>query len=398
MKIAIFHNLPSGGAKRTLFEQVKGLANNHQVDVYSLATADSDFLDVSKYARVISVPFQPLQLFKQPFRRLNQINRSLDIIRLRSLERKLADRIDNDKYDVVLVHPCQFTISPALIQFLNTPVVYYSQDVNRYLYDPNIKRPYFKRQSMRAYFDRVDPLPKIYYWLMDRDDRLSRLSCDVYLTNSYFIRESSIRIYGRAPSVCYHGVDTNLFKPLTLERKYQVLSVGSVTPNKGYDFIIQSLSTIPDNQRPPLIIVANSENLDEKLYLEQLATNLGVDVRFTTLITDESLIHQYEESTLTVYAPIMESFGLVPLESMACGTPVVGIAEGGIRETIQHGVNGLLIDRDPVLFGEAILHLLNHDKFAQRLGTQGRDIVVKNWNWEKAINTLERYLRIAISQ
>lgn len=397
MRIALFHNLPSGGAKRTVFEQVKWLAKKNQVHVYALETANRDFLKESSDTIVFSIPFQPLPLFQKPFRRLNQINRSLDLIRLRSLERKLAAQIDNDSYDVVLVHPCQFTISPALIQFLNTPVVYYSHDLNRYLYDPKIERPYHKRQSMRAHLDRIDPLPNIYYWLMDREDRLSRLNCDVYLTNSYFIRESSYRIYGRAPSVCYHGVDTNIFKPLTLDRKYQVISVGSVTPPKGYDFIIRSLSTILENHRPSFIIVANSVNADEKLYLEQLAGRLGVDMSIHSLITDDSLIRMYNESALTVYAPIMESFGLVPLESMACGTPVVGIAEGGVRETVQHGINGLLVERDPVSFGEAILYLLKNDQYARQLGKQGRNCVEENWNWENAINSLERYLRSAIS-
>ena len=75
--------------------------------------------------------------------------------------------------------------------------------------------------------------------------------CDDFLANSYFTRESIYRIYGRSPSICYHGVDTTMCKPLGIERKYQVLTVVEVITNKGYDFVIKSLSTIPENYRPP---------------------------------------------------------------------------------------------------------------------------------------------------
>ena len=80
---------------------------------------------------------------------------------------------------------------------------------------------------------------------------------------------------------------------------------------------------------------------------------------------------------------------------MACGTPVVGVAEGGVRETIVHGSTGLLTRRDPFEFGLAISTLLDNPEQSQKYGLQGRDYVVENWNWERAISTLTKYLTIA---
>ena len=78
----------------------------------------------------------------------------------------------------------------------------------------------------------------------------------------------------------------------------------------------------------------------------------------------------------TVYAPIMEPFGFVPLESMACGTPVVGVCEGGVRETIRHEETGLLVDRDPEFLLRPSPACWQTQSVWPFLGTQGRDYVL----------------------
>jgi hypothetical protein len=66
----------------------------------------------------------------------------------------------------------------------------------------------------------------------------------------------------------------------------------------------------------------------------------GADVRFHSLITVTLLNQLHNESVLTVYAPVMESYRLVPIESMVCGKKVVRISEGGVCETVHHSING----------------------------------------------------------
>ena len=395
MKIALFHNLPSGGAKRTVFEQVKRLAQRgHRIDLYSLSTANQDFADVRKYVhRSVILPFRPGRLFSSPIGRLNQGVRILDIIRLRHVMQKLAGIVDGNDYDVALVHPCMFTFTPIILRYLRTPSLYYRHDPVRWIQDPGTPRPYQNHSTWRRHLDRIDPLRKGYHRLLVHEDVTSMRSATRVVTNSYFMRESLYRIYGVAPFVSYHGVDTRRFRPLHFPRQNFVISVGAIAPQKGYDFIIQSLALIPRSSRPRLVLVGNAALNEEKSYLAALANELEVQVEFRHLISDDDLIHLYNQATCTVYAPIMEPFGLVPLESMACGTPVVGVREGGVRETVQDGQTGWLADRIPQDFATAIKKFLDNPNLVKEMGHQARIYVEQKWNWGHAIDILEGHLR-----
>jgi glycosyltransferase involved in cell wall biosynthesis len=92
-----------------------------------------------------------------------------------------------------------------------------------------------------------------------------------------------------------------------------------------------------------------------------------------------------------IYTPRLEPFGFAPLEANACETPVVAIAEGGIRETIQNSINGILIqDNDPTAVGEAILHILENPELADQMGKRAREYVLAYWSWDSAIDRLEK--------
>ena len=93
-----------------------------------------------------------------------------------------------------------------------------------------------------------------------------------------------------------------------------------------------------------------------------------------------------------VYAPRLEPFGLAPLEANACGLPVVAVAEGGVRETIIDGVNGLLVQHQPQAIAHAIQRLAQDKQLTAQLCKNGPEIVEEKWSVNAAVERLERQL------
>jgi glycosyltransferase involved in cell wall biosynthesis len=401
MKIAIFHNLPSGGAKRALGEMVRRLSPRHQLDVFTLSCANHEFADLRPFvARHAVTAFQPAPLLKFPLARFNQAVRLLDLWRLQPVARRIARQMEHNGYDVVLVNLCQFENSPSLLKYLRRiPTVYYCQEPLRRFYESMPVRPYEDGASRRRQvMNRLDPLPLLYQRTLKALDRRNIRSAGLVLVNSEYIRGLVRGIYQREARVSYLGVDEQFFRPLPTAKRPGLLSVGSLTPLKGFDFLIESVAQIPAEQRPALVIASNFQNPPERQYLEQLAGERRVDVQLLNNISDDDLRQLYNQATLTVYAPHREPFGLVSLESMACGTPVVAVREGGIPEAILHGQVGWLVDRDPAQFAEGVRHLLANPKLISDYGQQGREHVLRHWTWERAVNTLEHTLMFGVTR
>ena len=394
LKIAVYHNLPSGGGKRALHEMVKHLTGSHELEVFTTSSADHDFCDLRPYiAQYRIYPFKPLMLFRSPFGRVNAALRTLDLFRLDEIQRKIATDIDQQNYDLVFVHNCRYSQAPGLIRYLHTKSIYYCGEPPRGFTEPHIARPYFKRSSTRQIVDCIDPLPGYYRRTLLQLDRASTMAATKVLVNSAYSRESFYRIYGQFATTCYLGVDCDKFHPIGLKRQPYVFSVGSLGPKKGFDFLIESLALIPSDQRPALVLACNEVNPLEKIYLEGLAHRYAVQLEIQALISDNDMVELYNQALLTVYAPVMEPFGFVPIESMSCGTPVIGVNEAGVRETIIDNVTGLLIEREPDHFAKSILNLLSNPSLASEYGCNGREYVLQNWTWDKSIEKLEAHLK-----
>jgi len=189
-------------------------------------------------------------------------------------------------------------------------------------------------------------------------------------------------------------VDTDVFRPLPeIKRQHYVLSVGAIQHHKGFDFLIQSLGMLPNATRPALRLVGNVEICEERRSLEAFALQHKVELHIEVGIGQDVLVRRYNEAALLAYAPYDEPFGLVPLEAMACGTPVVGVAEGGVRESIVDGVTGLHVERDCRAFAGAIGRLFGESELRAVFGRNARDYVLKHWTWGAAIDRLERQLQ-----
>ena len=185
MKIAVYHNLPSGGGKRALQELVCRLSSRHAIDAFSLTTANHEYCDIRPYCEHHTVyRFEPLPLARSPFGRVNQGIRAMDLVRLNRMQRDVARDIDAGAYDVVFVHNCQFGASPGLLRFLNTPSVYYCAEPPRVAIEPVVPRPYLQYAQWKRWANLLDPFPAIYRRVLLVSDRRNTLSASRILANS----------------------------------------------------------------------------------------------------------------------------------------------------------------------------------------------------------------------
>jgi glycosyltransferase involved in cell wall biosynthesis len=395
MKIAVFHNLPSGGAKRALFEWTRCLAKDHSIDVYSLSNADHAFCDIRPFAlRHHLFEFAPRSLFNSPFGRLNQFQRWRDLGDLDQLNRRIAGQINRGGYDVLFANTCMYTFIPALLQYVEIPSVYYLHEPFGSGFNRIFERPHlYPKGGWRESLNRFDPLIGLFQRRLVSIQKRSIHRTTRLLANSIFTRDNIRMEFEVDAEFCQLGVDIGIFHPGEGYRRGNfVVSVGEMSPRKGFDFIVESLGTIPADQRPHLKLACNMIYADELAYIKDLAERRGVQLEVLVRVSVDGLTDLYNRAQMCVYAPVMEPFGLVPLEAMACGTPVIGVREGGVQESVIHDQTGLLVARDTRQFGAAIQHLLANPDLAVTYGRNGREHVVKNWTWKDSVSILESHL------
>ena len=186
------------------------------------------------------------------------------------------------------------------------------------------------------------------------------------------------RYYGASPeriSVIPCGVNLDLFQPKDREvAKRQlgfsddkiILYVGRIEPLKGIDRLLRAMTYLQNNHGLRLVIIGGDEHsCDEVERLQKLSRALRIEdsVTFLGTIKHEKLPCFYSAATACVVPSYYESFGLVALESIACGTPVVATDVGGLKSIIHQGETGYVVmDNTPRELADKIVLLLsNHD-------------------------------------
>lgn len=400
LKIAVIHNLPSGGAKRALQEFCRGLhQQQHHLDLYIPALANEEFLPLTDYVQnTFTFPILRFRLWQTrllPFviQYLNLPRKLTYLHTLKHIYARMAQAIDQKGYDVAFVHHCQVVQSPYILRYLQTPSLYYCQEPPRRLYEPSLVRQEEKRLKQKIQNTWYAPVNRFYQHKMKQDDFVNTRSATLVLANSFYSRESIYRTYGINARVNYLGVDIDRFNiRKELQKEHVVLSVGRTYPEKGYEFIIQALARIPATLRPRLVILADMSDKTEERFLSQLAQQKNVAFTVQNVFCDDALVKWYNTAKVLVYGAYLEPLGLAPLEAMACGTPVVAVKEGGVRETVVDGETGFLTQRDPQEFAEKVQFLLENPDVRIQYGHQARQYVENTWTWERSVRELVRNL------
>ena len=404
--IAMFIHHETGGSVVAFNGFMKVFKQNgYIIDLYRFNNAGEGFCKLSKFADN-NINYD-LKLKSRVKKRLPLLREYINVFRyysnLRKLDfssKKMAQEIDSKNYDLVFVHCDKILKNPTLLKHLKTRNYYFLPEPERKFYDPPslFKDELDTRDSQKHLFDKLQSIwykPAMnlhnYLWKKASDNNI-KLSNTNIIANSYFSSESIFRAYNKPSSVCYLGID-HVIKPEGTDiRKNIVLTVGSLHPNKGHSFLVRSLAKVPPSVRPKLIVVTDAKEPLRKQNLIQLSSTLGVDVDVREKIPFEEMYELYCTSKLFLFASRLEPFGIVPLEAMSFGTPVVAIKSGGVRETVKDGVTGLLAEWDTRDFSNKVALLLTNEILWQKLSYNGSEYVKNEWTWDKTFKRFEEII------
>ncbi len=219
-----------------------------------------------------------------------------------------------------------------------------------------------------------------------------------------------IELYGADPARVVSvapGVDLELFRPgdrrsararLGLPPDGQLLLfVGRIQPLKAPDILVRAagrlISDDPELRRRLIVAVLggpSGSGLAEPRSLHHLAARLGIAdvVRFERPVARRRLADWYRAADITVVPSYNESFGLVAIESQACGTPVVASAVGGLPTAVADGTSGLLVDgHDPADYAAVLGRLLASPRLRKTLGAGGVDHA-RRFGWDRTADRL----------
>jgi glycosyltransferase involved in cell wall biosynthesis len=275
------------------------------------------------------------------------------------------------------------------------PSVWFAAEPLRTLYDLRQEHDGGAEVSIHLYpkmtYDRVSASElDVLLHLIETID--SHASIDRLATNSRSTGEYLRTIYGRAPDrVVYPGVNLprTVSPPLSSD---PLLFVGNLWQHKRIDLIIKALAQTPNGI---LRIVGEGP---EKENLRRLARGLGLDGRvvFSGRVDQQALSEIYAGSSICVYTPQREPFGMVPLEAAAAGRPVIATEGGGYSEVLNDSC-ARFVPAHPDKIAETIAMVLGDPDLARRMGAAGRKIAA-NHSWERTADELLELFRETASR
>jgi glycosyltransferase involved in cell wall biosynthesis len=219
---------------------------------------------------------------------------------------------------------------------------------------------------------------KKYYELINRIirkiiDKGNISKAGLVLANSKFSKSNILKAYGIDARICYLGVDTQRFFPKNNKKPYDLLFIGDKSSIEGYDLLEESLKGYI--KQPIIQFVVRNEEGE------------GID--------EDILANMINKSKIVLALSKGEPFGLIPVEAMSCGVPVIAVSEGGLKESVVNGVTGYLIARDSLDLKRKIGYLLNNESLRKKLGKNARELVLSKFTWNESVARFLRTLKEA---
>jgi glycogen(starch) synthase len=175
-----------------------------------------------------------------------------------------------------------------------------------------------------------------------------------------------------------------------------ILCVGRLVPQKGIEYFIRAIPHIAKRYPEAKFIIVGEGWSRDILESEARASGQGGKIQFTGFASDQEVINLMTSADVLVVPSVYEPFGIVALEGMATGVPVVASQVGGLSEVIEHDRTGLFVyPKSPESIAWGIDRILSDPDHAKWLTENAKDILHKAYSWEAvAMKTVEVYRKV----
>ena len=245
------------------------------------------------------------------------------------------------------------------------------------------------------------------YHLSTWVEKLALENADRIVAVSKHAREDILKYFDVKPDlvrVIHNGIDLDLYKHSNSDSTRKawdidtdyILFVGRTSRQKGMEHLIDAMKYV----NPGVRLVCCTSAPDTKEIEDEIAARVAAEPRVTwinSLLREDQYVELYSNARMFACPSVYEPFGIINLESMACSTPVVASAVGGILETVVDGHTGLLVQpANPKALAEAINLLLRNPGKAREFGVNGRKRVEQHFSWTSiAKQTISLYEEVS---
>ncbi|MFC1962411.1 glycosyltransferase family 4 protein [Chloroflexota bacterium] len=214
------------------------------------------------------------------------------------------------------------------------------------------------------------------------------------------LREQAKQLSARNPIVIPNGVDASIFRPMNKSglRKTHgfsqdeniIIGVARLIPRKGIDYLIRATAKVAEHL-PNLRLLIIGDGIQranlEKLILK---AGLGNKAQILGLVSHEQVPQYLNMADVFVIPSLFEPLGIVTIEAMACGIPVIGTNVDGIPDIVEDGKNGILVPPgDDEQIAEALMTLLSDEDTRNKLAQEGLETVKQKFLWETVLMRIE---------
>ena len=375
MRIALFHPWVylKSGLERSLLELTG--RSRHEWVIFTSHLGDNTFPEMAER--------QIVELDRVPVRRGygDVMQAAMTIIR---------QKIDLQPFDLLVVS------SEGLGDFFvfrnhGRPIVCFCHTPLKVIHDPYSRARYL-RQNPRA---RVQFI--FFSWVFGIADRLAWRRYEHVICNSHETRGRVLRA-GLAPAskieVIHPGLDTKRMKPSGEYGDFFLLP-GRIMWQKNIELGIEAFRHYQEQGGKLDLVIAGTVDEKSRPYLAHLRGLAGASsgIRFLEGPADEELFALYRTTYTVLFTSLNEDWGMVPLEAMGFGKPVIAVNRGGPTESIVNGETGYLVEPVPETFADRMRLLSDDSDLVRRIGQTARGHVLQ-YDWsgfvEKFDNALER--------